>query len=74
MRKIQTKQPNREKTKQCAICLQQTKEKRGKSGLDIDWNVRLERKGTFVAWIIEIKVNQKKRRNTVQDVQMPKNK
>ena len=74
MRKIQTKQPNREKTKQCAIYLQQTKEKRGKSGLDIDWNFRLERKGTFVAWIIEIKVNQKKRRNSVQDVQMPKNK
>ena len=36
MRKIQTKQPNREKTKQGAIYLQQTKVKRGKSGLDID--------------------------------------
>ena len=49
MRKIQTKQPNREKTKQCAIYLQQTKVKMGKSELDIDGNVRLERKGTFVA-------------------------
>ena len=49
MRKIQTKQPNREKTKQCAIYLQQTKVKRGKSGLDIDGNFRLERKGTFIA-------------------------
>ena len=74
MRKIQTKQPNREKTKQGAIYLQQTKVKRGKSGLDIDRNVRLKRKGTFIAWIIEVKVNQKKRRNSVQDVQMPKNK
>ena len=74
MRKIQTKQPNREKTKQGAIYLQQTKVKRGKSGLDIDWNVRLKRKGTFIAWIIEVTVNQKKRRNSVQDVQMPKNK
>ena len=74
MRKIQTKQPNREKTKQGAIYLQQTKVKRGKSGLDIDRNVRLKRKGTFIAWIIEVKVNQKKRRNSVQDVQMPKKK
>ena len=71
MRKIQTKQPKREKTKQCAIYLQQTKVKRGKSGLDIDGNVRLERRGTLVARNIEVKVNQKKRRNSVQDVQMP---
>ena len=49
MRKIQTKQPNREKTKQCAIYLQQTKVKMGKSELDIDGNVRLKRKGTFIA-------------------------
>ena len=49
MRKIQTKQPSREKTKQCAIYLQQTKVKMGKSELDIDGNVRLERKGTVIA-------------------------
>ena len=42
-------QPNGEWTKQCAIHLQQTKVKRGSSGLDIDGNVRLERKGTFIA-------------------------
>ena len=67
-------QPNGEWTKQCAIHLQQTKVKRVSSRLDTDGKVRLERKGTFIAWIIEVKVNQKKRRNTAQDVQMPKNK
>ena len=31
-----------------------------RSGLDIDKNVRLERKGTFIARNIEVKVNKKK--------------
>ena len=50
--------------------MQQKEVKRGSSRLDIDGNVRLERKGTFIAWIIEVKVNQKKKRNTTQDVLM----
>ena len=50
--------------------MQQTKVKRESSRLDTDGKVRLERKGTFIAWIIEVKVNQKKKRNTTQDVLM----
>ena len=57
----ETKLPNREnekKKKTVRNVIATNKVKR--SRLDIDKNVRLERKGTFIARNIEVKVNKKK--------------
>ena len=71
MRKLQlqlnktTKQRKWKKKKNSAQCNRYKVKRR--SRLDIDKNVRLERKGTFIAQNIEVKVNKKKWRNSAHD-------
>ena len=62
----QTEKMNNNKKKTVRNVIATNKVKR-RSRLDIDKNVRLERKGTFIARNIEVKVNKKKLRNSARD-------
>ena len=60
MRKIQLNKTTKHRNEKNRAQTNRNKVKRRNGELDINKNVRLERKGTFIAWNIEVKVNKKK--------------